>query len=55
MALHRAVNLRRIDTDLPKAEIVGDRAVLLPAAIRPRQILTNLAAAWPKNKGLATQ
>ena len=47
--------LRRIFTDLPKAQTIDDFEALLPTVIRPDQIVMALPVALPKNKNEVTK
>jgi hypothetical protein len=47
--------LRRIFTDLPKAQTIDDFEALLPTVIRPNQIVMALPVALPKNKNEVTK
>ena len=42
--------LRRIFTDLPKAQSIADFEALLPGAMKPDQIAMPLPVSLPKNK-----
>ena len=42
--------LRRIFTDLPKAQTIADFEALLPSAMKPNQIVMPLPVSLPKNK-----
>ncbi len=47
--------LRKIFTDLPKAQTIEDLEALLPTAIRPDQIVMALPVVLPKNKNDVTK